>query len=230
MVLLALGSLAVSGCGSDTPQTSFDFSDGPEGWVAGFADYPPEQDIEAFELDSDWRPLPEGLDGNGLVIQGHNRSDDLFMFWKVPIDGLEPDTDYSVEVQVDLASNTPEGLVGVGGSPGESVWIKAGASTVEPVPEPDDQGWLRMNIDIGNQSQSGRDAVVIGTVANPNLDPEVADGTQFAVMTLDTTGQELSARSDSDGRLWVIVGSDSGFEGLTTLYYDSIEVTLSVLD
>lgn len=228
-VLLVLGSLGLSGCGSDEPVTDFGFDEGPEGWVAGFADYPPDQDLEIYELDSSWGALPEGLEGSGLYIQGHNRSDDLFMYWKVPIDGLEADTEYSVEVEVDLASNVPEGLVGIGGSPGESVWIKVGASTVEPVAEPDDQGWLRLNVDKGNQSSSGDDAVAVGTIANPNLDPDTADGTQFALMNLDNSGQALASRSDSDGRLWVFVGSDSGFEGPTTLYYASINVTLDEL-
>ena len=75
-----LASLAIlSGCGSAEPDTMFTFDDGPEGWVAGFADYPPGEDLAAFELESSWAPLPEGLEGNGVFIQGHNRSDDLFI-------------------------------------------------------------------------------------------------------------------------------------------------------
>ena len=36
-------------------------------------------------------------------------------------------------LSLDLATNVAAGLVGIGGSPGESVFVKAGASTVEPV-------------------------------------------------------------------------------------------------
>jgi hypothetical protein len=226
LILIAVAVLAVAACGTSEPVTNFAFEEGAEGWVAGFADYPADADPELFEFDSSWGPLPSDLDGNALFIQGHNRSDDLFMYWKVPVDNLEPDTPYTVEVVVELASNVPGGLVGIGGSPGESVWIKTGASTIEPMAEPDDQGWMRMNVDIGSQSEGGEDAVVVGTIANPNLDPDTADGSQYAIMTLDGTGSGLTGRTDADGRLWVFVGSDSGFEGLTALYYASIDINL----
>ena len=135
---------------------SFTFEDGAEGWIAGFADYPVDFDPSIYELDSGHRPLPDGLEGHGLYIQGHNRSDDLFMFFKRQVGGLEPDAEYSAVLSLDLATNVAEGLVGIGGSPGESVFVKAGASTVEPVTPEDDAGYFRMNIDKGNQSNRGR--------------------------------------------------------------------------
>jgi hypothetical protein len=33
---------------------------------------------------------------------------------------------------------------------------------------------------------------------------------------------------DENGVLWFIVGTDSGFAGLTTLYYDTITVVLAL--
>lgn len=219
--------IAVAGCGSGDADTSFDFADGPEDWSASFADLPADADQEIFELESDWRALPGDLEGNALYIQGHNRSDDLWMQWARPIDGLEPNTDYAVDVRIELASNMPAGLFGVGGSPGESVFVKAGASTDEPTAEPDDENWLRLTVDKGEQSEGGDDAVVVGTIANPNLDAETADGETYELMTLDSSGLGLTATSDAAGRLWVFVGSDSGFEGLTALYYNEIEVELT---
>jgi hypothetical protein len=227
-ILLLVATAA--GCSSAPPDTTFEFEDGPQGWVEGFADYPADGDPGIFELEADWRPLPENLDGNALYISGHNRSDDLWMQWAQPIDDLEPNTEYTVSISVELASSVPEGLVGIGGSPGESVYIKAGASTSEPTPVIDDQGWWRLTADKGNQANGGDDAVVIGTPANPNLDPETADGITFELMTLDTTGLNLTAVTDETGTLWVFVGSDSGFEGATTLYYNTIDVQLTVID
>ena len=49
-------------------------------------------------------------------------------------------------------------------------------------------------------------------------------GTTFELMTLDTTGLNLTAATDESGTLWVFVGTDSGFEGATTLYYNTIDV------
>jgi hypothetical protein len=37
----------------------------------------------------------------------------------------------------------------------------------------------------------------------------------------------FNARTASDGSLWIAIGTDSGFEGITTLYYDRIAVTLT---
>ena len=38
--------------------------------------------------------------------------------------------------------------------------------------------------------------------------------------------REFDVMADESGALWFIVGTDSGFEGLTTLYYDTITVVL----
>ena len=230
MQILVIGALlAIAGCSSAAPDTSFDFEDGPQGWNPAFADYPADADLGIYELEADWRPLPENLDGNALYIHGHNRSDDLWMQWARAIEDLEPDTEYAVSISIELATAIPEGLVGIGGSPGESVYVKAGASTNEPAAEIDIEGWWRLTADKGNQAQGGDDAVVIGTPANPNIDPETADGATYELMTLDTSGLNLTATTDDSGTLWVFVGTDSGFEGATTLYYNTIDVQLDMV-
>ncbi|MCK5181838.1 MAG: hypothetical protein KAQ73_04800, partial [Dehalococcoidia bacterium] len=37
---------------------------------------------------------------------------------------------------------------------------------------------------------------------------------------------KYTVTASPDGELWLLVGTDSGFEGLTGIYYQSIEVTL----
>ena len=37
-------------------------------------------------------------------------------------------------------------------------------------------------------------------------------------------------KADADGRAWLIVGTDSGFEGLTAVYYARIAYTLTGSD
>ena len=223
---LAFALLAVflTSCSGAADEGSFTFDEGPEGWSPGFADYPANANLSDYELVSDWRELPGELEGSALFSQGHNRSDDLFMYWTREFEGLEPTSTYEVSFRVVLASNVPEGMLGIGGSPGESVWIKAGAESIEPDVSADDQGWLRMTIDIGNQASGGSDALVIGTFANPNLDPGLADGLTYELMTLDSNGQTLAVTPDSSGTIWALVGADSGFEGLTAVYFSEIEV------
>lgn len=226
LLLVCAFGIAVVGCGSSDTETVFTFDEGPDGWIAGFADYPVDADLDIYDLEADWRQLPPNLDGKSLYSRGTNRSDDLWMFWKRSIEGLDPNTDYSVAITIELASNVPEGLLGVGGSPGESVYVKAGAATAEPDVEVDDLGWWRFTADQGIQSSGGEDALVVGTMANPELDPETADGMTFELMSLDTEGQTLTATTDASGVLWVFVGTDSGFEGRTDIYYDRIMVSL----
>ena len=209
----------------DLVEFSFTFDDGAEGWTVGFADLPADYDQSLYELDHGHRPLPNGLEGNGIYIQGHNRSDDLFMFLKRRVEGLQPDATYTVEVSVDLATNVGAGLIGIGGSPGESVFVKAGASDVEPTTVVDSIGHLRMNIDKGNQSQGGEAMVVMGNVAHPDV-----TGPEFRIKKLDNDERPLTVETDGEGRVWLIVGTDSGFEGLTTLYYARIAYRLRLVD
>jgi hypothetical protein len=51
---------------------------------------------------------------------------------------------------------------------------------------------------------------------------------QWVIKPLDSGGQAFSVTSDDDGALWLIVGTDSGFEGLTALYYSQITASLTV--
>ena len=213
---------AVLAEGDEETRYAFSFENDAEGWVVDFADLPVDAPQDLYELDGGHRPLPEGLEGSGICVQGHNRSDDLFMFLKRQVGGLRPDAEYAVSVSVDLATSVPPGLVGIGGSPGESVYVKAGASPVEPVTYEDDIGHLRLNIDKGNQSRGGEAMVVLGDITHPDAARDA-----YAIKTLTNAEQPLTVTTDGEGRLWLIVGTDSGFEGFTTLYYARIAYTLT---
>ena len=233
LVMLILLSLALAGCATSYEteyQFEFNFEDDEQGWVTGFADLPADYDPMIYELDSGWGELPSGLEGNAIFLSGHNRSDDLFMFLKVQVEGLKPDSTYQVEFSIDLASNTPEGLMGIGGSPGESVFVKAGATTQEPEVITDDAGWLRMNIDKGNQASEGKDMINLGTLANPNIDLDTFTGEEYALMTLTSEDRLFEVIPDGNGIVWLIVGTDSGFEGPTRVYYDKISIQMNEIE
>ena len=113
----------------------------------------------------------------------------------------------------------------MGGSEGESVFAKAGASNVEPRSVVDQLGWLRMNIDKGNQSQSGVNAVVIGNVANSTLCEQ--NIRRYEIKQLRTPRAVL-VTTDGVGSAWLLVGTDSGFEAVTSLYYTRITAEFSM--
>ena len=193
--------------------------------MVAFADLPEDYDQSIYELDGGHRALPDGLDGAGVFVQGHNRSDDLFMYLKRRVDGLTPAASYTASASVDLATNAALTSVGIGGSPGSSVFVKAGASTAEPEAAPDSTGHLRMSIDKGNQSRGGSQMAVLGTVGHPDI-----LGDEFRLKTLDNMDSPVVIKTDDSGSAWLIVGTDSGFEGLTRLYYDRISFTLTPIE
>jgi hypothetical protein len=227
LCLLILVLASCSGSYEQEFMFEYTFDEDEQGWVTGFADLPVDYDPVIYELDSGWGELPSGLEGNAIYMSGHNRSDDLFMFLKTQVEGLKPNTTYQAEFAIDLASNVPEGLMGIGGSPGESVFVKAGATTDEPEVITDSDGWLRVNIDKGNQASEGEDMINLGTIANPNIDLDTFTGEEYALMTLSSEERPFEVLSDAQGKAWLIAGTDSGFEGPTGVYYDRIEVQLN---
>lgn len=224
-MLVPLLLVLFAGCDSPTrgvleQSVEFDLTRavGAEGWQAGFADYP-----VAFEagmnLVSGHEPLPAGLprEGAGLYSAGTNHSDDLFMFWKRRVSGLRPSARYDVEFMVEFVTRAPSGCVGVGGAPGESVYLKAGASGVEPaavVEQEGDVAMRRMNVDKGNQSEGGPAAEVLGHIGGSSAD--CADAGWEVVRLESASG--VAATTSSDGVLWLLIGTDSGFEGRTEVY------------
>jgi hypothetical protein len=224
-VVILCGGLLVS-CNSDEQEImvfsiTYNFNTVDNGWAGDFADYP-EGDSIASELFFKHDTLPTNLNSSAtkkaLHISGNNLSDDLFMFIKKKVTGLQPNTEYEVLFNIKFASNARTGSVGIGGSPGESVFLKAGASILEPKKILVD-GMYRMNIEKGNQSESGEDMIKIGTIG------VAATTTQFTqIARYNNSSSSFIVTTDDNGDVWLIVGTDSGFEGTTTLYYTQIDV------
>jgi hypothetical protein len=199
----------------------FDLDRNALGWRAGFADYPEGQE-ELYELESAWGALPPPLASlNGIFISGNNHSDDLFMYIKRRLVRLKPDTRYALTFEVEFATNADSGCFGIGGSPGESVTVKAGATRHESLADRRSQGNLRMNIDHGDQSSGGSDAIAIGDVAGSGTDcmDEI-----YELKTLSSDGVPFEAYTGGDGALWALFATDSGFEGATGIYFTRIRI------
>lgn len=225
LALLFAGG-AVAGCddvasGEDPVQDRhFDLAEPPEDgadWEAGFTDYP-EGWGEDMELTAGRDTLPESFSGTGFHLGGTNRSDDLFMFLTRPVEGFEPGAEYRVDLTVRFLSAAPRQCAGIGGPPGESVHMKAGAAGRRPEPVREDGDW-RLNVDKGNQLSDGSAAERIGDVATSNED--CREGIWEELENRSEEGRV--AMADEDGRIWLLVGTDSGFEGRTVLFYTDVE-------
>lgn len=222
-LLVVFAVLFLTSCSDDddnqsSMMVSYNFDTDSEGWETDFADYP-KVDESRYELDSKLSVLPEPLnkDDKALKLSGKNYSDDLFMYLKRKITGLDPNRRYNLTFNLKFATNAPSKTFGVGGSAGESVYIKAGASQIEPDKAVDSGGDYRMNIKKGNQDSEGTDMFNLGDFSNGS-DKEV-----YTLKTL-TNKDPFSVQADKNGELWVIIGTDSGFEGTTTIYYTSISL------
>ena len=224
-VLTALGVLAGGAAMAEDKTVEFDFDEAQLAWAMGFADFPRVRDSD-WGFETGYRTLPEeiGAQRRALYLAGNNHSDDLFMFATGAVSGLEPGASYTVAATFTIATNAADGCFGIGGSPGNSVYMKFGATTVLPQSALADDDYYRMAIDKGNQAQGGADAIVVGDIANSLTD---CDSTVYELKTFDTARTALTVQASSDGTIWLLVGSDSGFEGRSSWYLSALSATLT---
>ena len=200
--------------------TDFDFTKGIQGWEPGFADYPAgPDDSTLYQLEFAYTDeVPESiLSKKSFMLSGLNLNRDLFMYLKKKVGGLKPETEYTITFTVELASNLDPALTSSG-----SVFLKAGATSREPKTVID-AGEYVLNIDKGDNGTAGGDVVILGDIAAPT------GSIGYAVVTRNNTmaNSRYVAKTDANGNLWLIVGTDSSLEGVTKLFYTRINVILS---
>ena len=237
VISISIICLFLTGCSAtDTtgPFTlTYDFNSDNQGWEGGFSDLPVNHKEHGYDLVFEYMDIPvEGEEGGGLFLKGNNHSDDLFLYTTKDFgsqDGLKPNTKYDIQLSFELATNVPSGMMGIGGSPGESVYIKAGVVNGKPESNEEVVGgepYFRMNIDIGSQSNSGNDMVVLGNAAKGEGLGQGDESYQYKNFNHD-----FRINTNDEGKLWVIIGADSGFEGISELYFDNISITFTkILD
>lgn len=221
-IAAAIGMSILAGTAAAKETTTgvgFDFNQNDGGFTPIFSDYPNEQGVEEFyELRSGHEEVPIADAGKGLFLSGNNHSDDLFMGYYKELSGLVPETEYQFTVRFQLATNVEGDMVGIGGGPGGSVFVKCGVASKEPENSLDALNHFRLNIDKGSQSQSGADMTVVGTLAKEeNNRPG-----EYEFNEIET---KVIARTDEAGTAYLVIGTDSGFEGVTSYYLDDISVS-----
>ena len=203
------------------------FESGANGWEALFGSYPEGQE-EFYELDSGIKNLPEPLDETkkAFMLSGNNHSDALRMFFVKQISGFTPGATYQLALDLKLASKYPEQSAGIGGSPGGAVHVVAYASalgyekkytqgTEEPV-------YFDIEVKKDIIDDKAQSEAELGTVG--------IDGEEFVYKLIDRkTSKPMLCKADDAGKIWVIIGTWSGFEGITTLYYDQVKLEFQKL-
>jgi hypothetical protein len=216
--------LVLPSCDSDSVKgveifsETYDFARAQNEWVAGFSDFP-TGDSAAYELKYGYTEEP--LSGQkSLMITGKNLNRDLFMFYKRKLAGFRPDTEYILTFEVQVSTDMKVALAGTN----ESVYLKVGATAHEPKAVIDD-GQYVMNLDKGNGSVGGQDMLTIGDIA-----PTTTSSSGYTLVSRSNAeiySTPCIVRTGSSGELWLIMGTDSGYEGTTTLYYTKVSVIFS---
>lgn len=222
--VLLVAPVALAGCSEttgpgDVRQLDFDFRTDPSGWEADFTDFPEGRD-EDVGFEAGIRPLPDPLEGQSLFHRGLNISDDLFMYFKRRVDGLDPGARYRASFEVAFVSGIGEDCdVGTG----PNVVVKAGAASTEPVRTVDEDGIVRLSVDKGSQTNSGENALVLGDIRNG--EPGCGEEVPFAEETV-TVEETITVTADGEGRLWLLLGTESAFEVAHALHFTGLEVAL----
>lgn len=191
----------------------FIFSEHMSEELHGFSDYPVGEE-DFYELAGGIEVI-EGLGKYGYMLQGNNHSDDLFMYISIPIE-MRANTNYNYTMTFNMATSVAGDMIGVGGSPGSSVFVKAGAVSIKPDNNVED-GYYRININKGNQGSGGKDLINAGNI-------EKEDGSPDGVFATKLFGANGEVTTGDDGIVYLVVGIDSGFEGKTTVYLEELKV------
>lgn len=224
-LLLLAGAAACSASSTPEGTTVFeaDFNTASD-WAADFVDVPASQELDV-EFEAGLRPLPGSLGAGrqGLYHAGTNISDDLFMFFRKQVSGLEPLAAYRATFEITFASAAGAGC-DIGAS---SIWIKAGASGAVPSRMVDGAGHFRLTVDKGQQVSDGSAALNLGDIRNdlPGCPSETLWGSQ----TLTSGARSIEVTATEQGTAWLFFGSESGFEIRHELYFMALKTTLSPL-
>lgn len=204
----------------------FDFSIGRAGWDALASDYLVGQEARiAFEHRI--APLPPPLVAdNAYLLSSLNESDDVWMFIYRRVDGLLANRTYRFDASLTVATNGGRQCNGIGGAPGESVTIKAGIVGLAPETRVERGNYVAVNFDKGVQTVGSTGVRVIGDFSSSS--PDCTDP-PYERKTLATPVGGGVATADSSGSLWIVIGTDSGFEGRTAIYYLSGSAELTPL-
>jgi hypothetical protein len=198
------------------------FSESKNGWEADFTDYPASAaDSVKYRLQIAYTMLPAsaGL-GNSIMMSGTNNSNgNLFMFMKKKIAGLRPNTQYATVFDVEFATSVVSGTAAA-----ENVFLKAGAVAFEPKNNVYGSEY-NLNIDKGNGYNSGADMIVLGNIAK--TDKSSSSLFTRTIRSNAETNSPFIVKSNADGELWLLVGTESAYDGNTTLYYTHVNVVLS---
>lgn len=200
---------------------SFSFTTGITSWDFNISDYSSETLPDSVEFTH--AQIPRSDAPMALYIGGHNNSADLLLYARRQLTDLQPNTKYTATIEARITTDTPIDCLGVGGSPGGSVWFIAGVSSVKPTTSVSPTGYVSLNIGRGNQSLSGPQSDVLGIIGTT----ESPCGGGRTPVDKNLSGRKrIPVTTDDQGKLWLTIGVDSGYAGYSRIWIQDVTVTL----
>jgi hypothetical protein len=198
-----------------------------EGWSGDFSDYPLYRE-EDMGLESGFRPLPAPFDTTrkSYYIAGTNLGEDLFLFAKTRMENLREGTRYRLNFEATVAINSPDSCGSDSLTNRGEIYIKAGASFPEPVPIQDndrDSVRYRLNIDKGRYGHDGSNAVVLGSITSGSTCDPVHP---YRLYNMESAGT-VTVEADANGSVWIFIGTETSYNGRTSVYYTRFHVNAS---
>jgi hypothetical protein len=200
---------------------NFAFAKGNENWQPLFSDYRVgEEAFYELEFNNTFLPLPLDQNIKSLKVSGNNHSDDLFSAIFRKFENLQPNKQYLISFNIDIASNALIDGAGAGGDPNLS--LGAGGINYLPSSVKDNFNSYRPNFISKIQSGLSNDVFkIIGKIGASDTYP-----TPYKIINRNNTGNPFKITTNSNGEFWLMIATDSGFEGITTLYYKSINIKI----
>ncbi len=223
-IMFLIMALMLVGCKVDSPETiseEYLFETDDLGFVADIADVPTNYADANYGLVNTVGAVPvastagggfsdPGINAYWLTVDNH--SDDAFNYIYKKLEGLTANTTFKGTLTVKGMTPYDKNSMGIGGSPASSVFVKAGVISADPVPTTVPTGgvdYYRITtFDKGNQSNSGADLATVGTLADDQI---AIEGTEYFKVNYTV---EVEFTTDTDGNAYIVVGYDSGFEGV----------------
>ncbi len=222
-VLIASCSKESDGLYEEKLVSITDFDDGTmDTWIVGFAQYPVGLE-DSFRLSNRLGNFTTSNSGSGgLILRGKSCNRELFMFVKGEIGGFDPDTFYDVIIDVELYTSLLETYDGDLHNKLLGSFLKVAAMANEPqisnIPDSEDAELLvaEMDIDIGLEYESSQDVVNLGKLVYSET------GFEPIVLRGFNADNPIRVKTNSDGKLWLMVGIDTNVSVYQDVYINFI--------
>lgn len=188
------------------------------GWLGDYALYQ-DANKDSVRFVSGRNRLVSPLDTTnyGFKVEGRNDEDSLFLYAKKKVSGLNSSRTYLVYYSVDLSSSYPD----TANSPGRMGSLKVGASVDEPkVVQNTETKYNGIAIKKGLWSVDGKEMVILGNLSNTATTPG------YKLIGYNNNAKPLEIKPNAQGEIWLCVGADTHYKGVTTVFFDRIKVTI----